>query len=98
MAGVTVGYWTGGFTGKVSNPADHAGYVSLLIGPGVRPGAWQVAVVDAATCPVDRDGALMAQGCTLQSDTLTVHTTAHCEGVVEGDGAVQWPVVQFQQN
>jgi hypothetical protein len=94
-AGVTVAVWTDGWEGAVSNPSDHGGNWDMLIGPGPIAGTWYAMVVQADTCqPKAGDGGYTAQGCTQQSNIITVVTTSHCEG----EGAVQWPEVEFRQN
>lgn len=94
-AGVTVAVWTDGWEGAVSNPSDFGGNWDMLIGPGAQAGTWYAAVVDASTCqPKAGGGGWTANGCTRQSNVVTVTTTAHCEG----QGAVQWPEIEFRQN
>lgn len=92
-AGVTVAVWTDGWEGAVSNPSDFGGNWDMLIGQGARAGTWYVAVVDTGTCQT-KPGGWTAMGCTRQSNTVTVTTTSHCSG----EGAVQWPEVEFRQN
>jgi hypothetical protein len=95
MAGVTVAVWTDGWEGAVSNPSGHGGNWDMLIGPGRIPGTWYAAVVKAETCqPKAGGGGWTAEGCEHQSNIVTVTTTANCEG----EGAVQWPEVEFRQN
>jgi hypothetical protein len=94
-AGVTVAVWTDGWEGAVSNASDHGGNWDMFIRSGPVPGTWYVAVVKADTCQLKPGGGgYTANGCERQSNIVTVVTTAHCEG----EGAVQWPEVQFQQN
>jgi hypothetical protein len=92
-AGVTVAVWTDGWEGAVANPSDLGGNWEMLIGPGARAGNWYVAVVKAETCQ-PKPGGWTATGCERQSNVITVVTTAHCQG----EGAVQWPEVEFRQN
>ncbi len=95
MAGVTVAVWADGWEGRVSNPSDIGGNWDMFLNQGAVPGTWYAAVVKAETCqPLPGGGGLTAAGCERQSNVLTLTTTAHCEG----DGAVQWPEVQFRQN
>jgi hypothetical protein len=95
MAGVTVAVWADGWEGRVSNPSDIGGNWDMFLNQGVVPGTWYVAVVKAETCqPLAGNVGWTATGCERQSNVLTLTTTPNCEG----DGAVQWPEVQFQQN
>ena len=95
MAGVTVAVWADGWEGKVSNPSDIGGNWDMLLQVTAYPGTWYAAVVKAESCQELPGGVgWTAQGCERQSNVLTLTTTAHCEG----EGAVQWPEVQFQQN
>jgi hypothetical protein len=95
MAGVTVAVWADGWEGKVSNPSDIGGNWDMFLQLGAYPGTWYAAVVKAESCQALPGGVgWTAVGCERQSNVLTLTTTAHCEG----DGAVQWPEVQFRQN
>ena len=95
LAGITVAVWTDGWEGAVSNPSDSIGNWDVFINVGAVPGTWYVAVVKAETCqPKPGGGGWTAMGCTRESNIVTVVTTAHCTG----EGAVQWPEVQFRQN
>ncbi|MGD8627162.1 MAG: hypothetical protein PVF47_01940 [Anaerolineae bacterium] len=92
--GVTVAVWADGWEGRVSNPSDVGGNWDMFLNQGAVPGTWYAAVVKANTCLKNAEGALIGNSCERQSNILTLTTTAHCSG----DGAVQWPEVQFQQN
>ncbi|MEJ2208272.1 MAG: hypothetical protein P8129_04450 [Anaerolineae bacterium] len=92
-AGVTVAVWTDGWEGAVSEPSDFGGNWNVLLGPGTRAGTWYAAVVDTSTCQT-KPGGWVHTGCTHQSNIVTVTTTSHCEG----EGAVQWPEIEFRQN
>jgi hypothetical protein len=93
-AGVTVAVWTDGWEGAVSNASDYGGNWDMFIGPGPVAGTWYVMVVQSDTCNPKAGGGYTATGCTQQSNIITVVTTSHCEG----QGAVQWPEVEFRQN
>jgi hypothetical protein len=92
-AGVTVAVWTDGWEGAVANPADMYGNWEVLLGPGVRPGTWYAAVVKAESCQ-PKPGGYTATCTEFQSNKVTIVTTANCSG----QGAVQWPEVEFRQN
>jgi hypothetical protein len=66
----------------------------MFINQGPVAGTWYVAVVKDTTCQPKPGGGYTAQGCERQSNIVTVVTTSHCEG----EGAVQWPEVEFRQN
>lgn len=89
--GVTVAVWADGWDGRVSNPSDIYGNWDVLL---MNFGTWYTAVVKADTCQLHPDGYLTAVGCQHQSNTVTVSITPYCEG----EGAVQWPEIQFKQN
>jgi hypothetical protein len=94
MAGIYVAVWTDGWEGTVSNPSDGIGNWDVFLQMGAYPGTWYAAVVKVDTCQPRNPSGYKAMGCEHQSDILTLTTTAHCEG----DGAVQWPEIQFRQN
>ena len=92
--GVTVAVWTDGWEGVVSNPANTAGAWDVFLSEGAKPGTWYVVVVKAESCQPRPGGGWTAQGCERQSNVVTVVTTANCTG----QGAVQWPEIEFKQN
>jgi hypothetical protein len=94
MAGVTVAVWTDGWEGTVSNASDIGGNWDVFLQMGPYPATWYAAVVKAESCQPKQPDGHTAMGCERQSNVLTLTTTSHCEG----EGAVQWPEVQFRQN
>lgn len=96
MAGVSVAVWAVGWEGTVSNPSDSTGKWEVSLGSDVKAGQWHARAVNPATCqPKAGGGATPSANCTgWRSDDMVVATTANCTG----QGAVQWPVVDFKQN
>lgn len=94
-AGVTIAVWADGWEGRVSNPSDGGGNWDMFLNLTAVPGTWYAAVVKIETCqPISGGGGYTANCSERQSNVVTVTTTANCEG----EGAVQWPEVQFRQN